>query len=332
MTALPRLLLFVLSTAVAMLLAAGAQAQSCRITNISNFGTTTVDIVPNAAASATGEVSYNCSARTPFTDVRLCAYIRATGSQVGPSDYAFYQTRDTDSRLVWEMKEQFNRRYARDGGGSASTGGIKLYVVGGGTTTNINGTNTLTLTYLDRQQQDRVRPGTYTDTYQLVTRYLFNSGNASCEAGLGNPTGTITTSFTVTSIVPKNCQFENFQDIDFGSWGSVSAAQAGSTGVRQFGNVGIRCTYQTPYSITIGDGQNVSGGTRRMRKGTDYLAYALFQPGCNTAWTTASPLAGTGAIVSAINNHQACGQLTTPLAVAPAAGTYTDLVVVTATF
>lgn len=333
MTAPPRLILLALSTVAAMLLLAeSAQAQTCRVTGISNFGTTTVDIVPNVASSATGEVSYNCSARTPFTDVRLCATIRATGSQVGPSDYTFYQTRDADSRLAWEMKEQFNRRYARDGGGSASTGGIKLYVVGGGTTTNINGTNTLTLTYLDRQQQDRVRPGTYTDTYQLVTKYLFNSGNASCEAGFGNPTGTITTSFTVTSIVPKNCQFENFQDIDFGSWGSIAAARASSTGVRQFGNVGIRCTYETPYSITIGDGQNVTGGTRRMRQGTDFLAYALFQPGCNLAWTTVSPLAGTGTIVSAINNHQVCGQLTTPLAVAPAAGTYADTVVVTATF
>ncbi|WP_342238375.1 Csu type fimbrial protein [Inquilinus sp. OTU3971] len=334
MTSPFRLLLLAPLAALALLLApAASQAQTCRVTSISNFGTTTVDIVPNASASATGQISYNCSSRTPFTDVRLCTYIRvASSSQIGPNDYAFYQTRDTDSRLAWEMREQFNRRYARDGGGSVSTGGIKLYVVGGGTTTNINGTNTLTLTYLDRQQQDRVRPGTYTDTYQLITKYLFNSGNASCEAGLANPTSTITTSFTVTSIVPKNCQFENFQDIDFGSWGSVAAAQASSAGVRQFGNVGIRCTYQTPYSITIGDGQNVSGGTRRMRKGTDYLAYALFQPGCNIAWTTASPLAGTGTIVSAINNHQVCGQLATPLAVAPAAGTYTDLVVVTATF
>ncbi|MDR6294120.1 MULTISPECIES: Csu type fimbrial protein [Inquilinus] len=333
MTALLRPLLLALSAAIVLLFAsAGAQAQTCTVTNISNFGTTTVDIVPNASATATGQVSYNCSGRTAFTDVRLCAYIRATGNQVGPSDYAFYQTRDTDSRLAWQMTEQFNRRYARDGGGSQSTGGIKLYVVGGGTTTNINGTNTLTLSYLDRQQQDRVRPGTYTDTYQLITKYLFNAGNASCEAGLTSTTGTITTSFTVTSIVPKNCQFENFQNVDFGNWGSVTAAQASSTGVRAFGNVGMRCTYQTPYSITVDNGQNVNAGTRRMKNGTNFLPYQLFQPGCNSAWTTASPLASTGTIVSAINNHQVCAQLTTPIAVAPAAGTYTDLVIVTATF
>lgn len=53
---------------------------------------------------------------------------------------------------------------------------------------------------------------------------------------------------------------------------------------------------------------------------------------CCCRAATPSPLAGTGAIVSAINKHQVCGQLSTPLAVALAAATYTDLVVVTATF
>jgi spore coat protein U-like protein len=332
MPPLSRLLLLALSAVVVTLLAAGAQAQTCKVGSISSLGTTTVDIVPNAGAKASGTVQYICDSPRPVTGFRICAYIRAAGNQIGPDDYTYYQTRDTDSRLAWEMKDGFNRRFARDGGGSRSTGGILLTITGGGTGTHWDSKAELNLTYLDRQQQDRVRPGTYTDTYQLVSQYLVSPGNASCEAGLSSTTGTMVTSFTVTSTVLKNCQFENFQDVDFGSWGSVAATRASSTGVRQFGNVGIRCTYQTPYSITIGDGQNVSGGTRRMREGTDYLAYALFQPGCNLAWTTASPLAGTGTIVSAINNHQVCGQLTTPLAVAPAAGTYTDLVVVTATF
>jgi spore coat protein U-like protein len=336
MTSLPRLLVLVPLAALALLSApTGAQAQTCKVTSISNIGTTQVDIIANTKASATSAITYQCDSGTPFTDVRLCIYIRANGAQTGPNDYSYYQTKDADSRLLWEMTDGFNRRLARDGGGSGSTGGVKLYVTGGGTVRTITNNGDplrLILTYLDRQQQDRVRPGTYTDTYQLISRYLFNSGNASCEAGLTTPTGSIVTPITVTSTVLTKCQFENFQDIDFGSWGSVAAARASATGVRQFGNVGIRCTYETPYSIAIDNGQNVSGGTRRMRKGTDFLAYALFQPGCNLAWTTASPLAGTGTIVSAINNHQVCGQLTTPLAAAPAAGTYADTVVVTATF
>jgi spore coat protein U-like protein len=336
MPRLPRLILLALSTVTAMLLAAGAQAQTCSVTTPPSFGSVTVDIVPNTGATVGNvEIRYRCTRAASFTSVRLCAYIRAAGNQIGPSDYTYYQTKDTDSRLAWQMKENWGRLYARDGGGSVSTGGVLLYFgnsPGSASGTDISGSNMLTLTYLDRQQQDRVRSGTYTDSYQLVTKYLFNPGSASCEGGLSNPNGTIVTNFTLTAVVPKNCQFENFQDVDFGSWGSVTAAQASSTGVRQFGNVGIRCTYQTPYSITIGDGQNVSGGTRRMRKGTDYLAYALFQPGCNIAWTTVSPLAGTGTTVNLINNHQVCAQLATPLAVAPAAGTYADLVVVTATF
>ncbi|MDK1389734.1 spore coat U domain-containing protein [Sinorhizobium sp. 8-89] len=229
------------------------------------------------------------------------------------------------------MTDQYNRRYARDGGGSISIGGLKILERNGGWITNGSGQNLLTLTYLDRQQQDRVRPGPYTNTYQLVTKYLVNSGNATCDTGLPNPTGTIV---TVTSGVPENCQFENFENIDFGSWGSVAAARASSTGVRAFGKVGIRCTYETDYTITIDDGQNASGGVRQMKSGTNFLAYQLFQPGCSIPWTTAptSALGGIGTVVRYINEHQVCGQLTTPLPLAPAAGTYTDLVVVTATF
>ncbi|WP_246299837.1 hypothetical protein [Sinorhizobium psoraleae] len=154
----------------------------------------------------------------------------------GPSDYAFYQTKDADSRLAWQTTDQYNRRYARDGGGSISTGGLKILERNGGWITNGSGQNLLTLTYLDRQQQDRVRPGPYTNTYQLVTKYLFNSGNATCDTGLPNPTGTIVTNFTVTSGVPENCQFENFENIDFRVLGLCrrSAGQFdGSAGLRQ---------------------------------------------------------------------------------------------------
>ncbi|WP_376741456.1 spore coat protein U domain-containing protein [Sinorhizobium psoraleae] len=54
--------------------------------------------------------------------------------------------------------------------------------------------------------------------------------------------------------------------------------------MRAFGKVGIRCTYETDYTITIDDGQNASGGVRQMKSGTNFLAYQLFQPGCSIPW------------------------------------------------
>ncbi len=104
------------------LFASGAQAQTCSVTTPPSWFWVTVDIVPNTGVTVSGvEIRYSCSRFTPFTSVRVCAYIRASGNQVGPSDYTYYQTKDTDPRLAWQMKENFNRLYARDGGGVQST-------------------------------------------------------------------------------------------------------------------------------------------------------------------------------------------------------------------
>ncbi|MGQ5719983.1 spore coat protein U domain-containing protein [Pseudochrobactrum asaccharolyticum] len=69
-----------------------------------------------------------------------------------------------------------------------------------------------------------------------------------------------------------------------------------------------------------------------MKSEDNFLPYKLWQAGCNIPWDDKTPLSGTGNTVNAINNHQVCAQILTPLAHAPAAGTYTDTVIVTATF
>lgn len=344
MTSLRRLLVLASLAALALLFApAGAQAQTCTVTEMTNFGTTTLDVVPNGTWTATGKVSYNCKRATPFTNVRVCAYIRLKTQDQNHDndDYVFSVNQagssgSDASRLAWQLRENFGRRYARDGGGSVSTGGLLMYVEGGGTVTNINGTNTLTLTYLDRQQQDRVRPGTYTGSYQLVSKYLFNPGNASCEQGLSNPSGTIVTDFSVSASVLKTCQLDNgptFAPINFSDGiGSVAVARAAAKSISATTEIKVRCTYQTDYTLKPGNGDNFAGGTRRMRKGSDYLAYGLFQPGCTTPWDSTLPIAGIGTVVKFVNTHVVCGLLTTPVAIAPTAGTYTDTVVVTLEF
>lgn len=346
MLRLPRLLLLAPLAALALLFApAGAQAQTCTVTEMTNFGTTTLDVVPNGTWTATGRVSYNCRRATPFTSVRVCAYIKAVDetSEDQNSDYTFYVTQagstgSDRSQLAWQMQENFGRRYARDGGGSVSTGGILMYFgnsPGSASGTNINGTNTLTLTYLDRQQQDRVRPGSYSRSYRLISKYLFNPGSATCEGGLANPSGTVSTNFTVGASVLKTCQLDNgptLPEMDFGKVGSVAAAQAAAKSIRATAPIEVRCTYKTDYKLTAGNGQNFAGGTRRMRKGSDVLAYGLFQPGCATPWDSTTPIAGVGTVVKSTNTHLVCGVLTTPVAIAPTDGTYTDTVVVNLEF
>jgi len=44
-------------------------------------------------------------------------------------------------------------------------------------------------------------------------------------------------------------------------------------------NINVTCTLGTTFSVGLGDGSNVSGGNRRLRRGatTDYLRYELYK-------------------------------------------------------
>jgi spore coat protein U-like protein len=44
-------------------------------------------------------------------------------------------------------------------------------------------------------------------------------------------------------------------------------------------NIAVTCTLGTSFSVGLGDGQNLTGGNRRMRKGSssDYLQYELYK-------------------------------------------------------
>ncbi len=342
MIALPRLLILASFAALAVLLFApiGAQARTCQVVSAPPFGTVTLDIVDKNNAGliqkTTTGIKYRCTSDVPFTDVRLCAYIKVSDPKQNSSDdHTYYQIKDSDSRLAWQLADPFDRRYAHDGRGRLSTGGIKLHVVGGGTTKEIinNDPEPFPLIYLNRQLQDRVRPGTYIGTYQLVTRYLFNAGNARCEAGLSitNITGTIITPFTLTTIVPPSCVLENPMEINFGNVGASDAMKEPTAR----GSVDIRCTYETPYNIKIDDGQNSSNGQRRMKSadGKNFIPYLLCKDSsCSTLFSTnVSIFNGRGGPVNTVASVPIHAKLL-PLADKPAAGAYQDTVVVTVTY
>lgn len=341
----PWLLAFSTVVAVMMLSATGAKAQTCTVVTAPSFGTMIVDPVSSGtiSASSSSKITFNCSSNVPFSKVQICFYIGVTPDQAGATDFAFNMRQPSSSgsdgsRLAWQIVNDATAKtpLKRDGTGDIGTGGFVLYEPSGAKATHLlGGLKSITISFPNRQLQDRVRPGIYTGTFQLVSKYMFNPGNARCTSGLPTTNGTVRTPITLTARVLPACQFENFSDVDFGSQGSVQAANARIAGIiSKTGNIGVRCTYATPYKISIGDGNNANAGIRRMKNGNNYLAYQLFQPDCKTVWSTtpALTLSGVGNTVNALNNHLVCAQLTTPVAVAPVAGTYSDTVIATITF
>lgn len=312
--------------------AAAASSGTCVLRSIGSFGDTRVDIIANSAASTTGNLEYECNAPTRYNSIQFCAYIQAANNH---SIHTFFQTQDSNTRLAWQMRlpNQANSPLSAFGGGQATAGWT--HFTNGWSPQNPSTTPSqqFTLTYLDRQQQDRVRSGIYTNSFVLVTEYKFGDGlKSSCSSGLSNPDGAIFTSFNVNATVNDACQLENLQDIDFGTQGSLDIASAKEGQIRAYGNIGIRCTYRTPYVISLSKGNNAENGIARVKSNGNYLPYQTLQPGCKIVWDDHSVLSGTGNTVNLVDNLQVCTQIIAPLAKAPAPGDYVDTIIVTATF
>ena len=143
-----------------------------------------------------------------------------------------------------------------------------------------------------------------------------------------------TQTLNVTLTVSNDCQITT-PNISFGS----APVVAGFGTVNQ--NVSVSCTKGSTYTVGLDDGQNVSGGRRRMKSSANnYLAYDIFKSAGAVRWGSVSsarrassdadvnPGAGTGT-GSQVFNYNA--KVYTDQATPPAA-TYTDSVILDVQF
>lgn len=336
--ALKHLLLVIFSLALLMTVPQApvlAASGTCALKSITDFGETQIDMVADEMASASATVEYTCSSPQKYDTIRFCSYIQPLQADLSKKyNGRFYQTRHDNARLAWTMRLKDNETRAltdwREAG--ATAGWVHYFSTWSPSAPATVASKQLTLSYLNRQQQDHVRAGHYNTSYQLVTRYKFGQQlNGDCDNGMADADGTIISYFNVSASVLKNCQLENFLDIDFGKQDAL-ALGLGDKSIRAYGNIGIRCTEQTPYTISINKGSNVRQDVAHMKSNNDLLPYRLLQPGCKLEWNDKSTLSGTGNMVNMIDNYQVCAELLAKQGQMPAAGSYADTVIVTATF
>ena len=147
----------------------------------------------------------------------------------------------------------------------------------------------------------------------------------------------------VTAKVVQKCLI-NVSPPSFGTYDPVVRnASVGATGT---GIVEVTCTAGSAgVTIALDQGTNASGGSRRLKNGTDYLAYEIYQPSSNspnaactfpgtTVWgTTGGQLfTPTGATwgASSPQDFNVCGNIPGGQNVPP--GAYTDTIVTTVNF
>ncbi|MGY3015192.1 spore coat protein U-like protein [Pseudomonas sp. TE6283] len=188
--------------------------------------------------------------------------------------------------------------------------------------------------YLKTVVGANVAAGLYQETLNIAWSWNYCSGIGIGAICLGRDIGSGNQTLLVSLTVTNDCQITT-PNISFAS----APVVAGFGTVNQ--SVSVSCTKGSNYTVGLDDGQNVSGGRRRMKSSANnYLAYDIFKSAGVVRWGSVgaarrsssdaevNPGAGTGT-GSQVFNYNA--KVYTDQATPPAA-TYTDSVVLDVQF
>ena len=188
--------------------------------------------------------------------------------------------------------------------------------------------------YLKTVVGANVAAGLYQETLNIAWSWNYCSGIGIGAICLGRDIGSGNQTLLVSLTVTNDCQITT-PNISFAS----APVVAGFGTVNQ--SVSVSCTKGSNYTVGLDDGQNVSGGRRRMKSSANnYLAYDIFKSAGAVRWGSVgaarrsssdaevNPGAGTGT-GSQVFNYNA--KVYTDQATPPAA-TYTDSVILDVQF
>ena len=325
---MPRLILVCLFLAALLLsLTEDARAAaSCTVTPTNLvFGDVSVAILGNAVSDTTGTISYNCSGAANNSTIRVCLELNHynasnTRSMTSGSNILNYQIyRDSARTLVWGNSSDGNVAtidLLTDGSGAASSSSTMYGRV-------LTGQNTAAL-------------GSYSHNMAGSSDNRLTVAPNTTNPCTSITSGSKNIAFTTTATVSANCNVST----TVMNFGSVSTAI--SSNVDSTATITAQCTSTTPYSIGLDNGTNVSGSQRRMRLGAtaNYINYSLYtDPARSVSWlaTSSTTSCTGGANTCSLGTGNGSNQNITvygrvPPQTAPAAGTFSDTILITITY
>ena len=156
-----------------------------------------------------------------------------------------------------------------------------------------------------------------------IVKQILLAGVAASVMGAAAHAVTATSTFQAKIIIQNDCTVSSPNALDFGTVGLLSTNKDTSM------DFTVTCTNGAAYTISMDNGQNASGSTNRMKNGTEYVSYELYQDnGYTTVWDTSSTVGGTG--TGTAQTYTVYGRV--PPQPTPSAGTYTDTVTITVSY
>ncbi len=149
------------------------------------------------------------------------------------------------------------------------------------------------------------------------------AGLAVSVLGTAAHAATATSTFTAKIVIENDCSVSSPNDLDFGTVGLLSSNKDTSM------DFTVTCTNGAAYTIAMDNGQNASGSTNRMKNGSEYVSYELYQNNSySTVWDDSNTVGSTG--TGTAQTFTVYGRV--PPQATPSAGTYTDTVTITVTY
>lgn len=242
-----------------LLLASSAEAGTCQFrvdpTNVV-FGT--YSVFGSGSLSTTSSYEIRC---TPQTEGILTFTTGSNASTYFPR----YMANGADLIAYNLYNDAANSTVLGD-----NTGGTTAHILFNGTPKDKDFVGTI---YASTPQGSNAAPGTYTDTVTAVLSW-------------DNFARSTSVTFTVTTIVQAECEVTTIP-VSFGNYDPVGAHL--SSPLDATGRIDVYCTKGTLATVSLGNGQNFAGGTRRMDgPPTSFLNYQLYRDAARASiWSTA---------------------------------------------
>lgn len=325
--------------ATALLYPMAAAAQSCNATlGTMNFGT--INVLLNTPSYTTETASVSCSGYGANQTVLVClgeGFVSNCGG--GDLNNGRWLSTSTCSNYLTEVTYQ-DAGYTTIWGApwDVNSDAVVYQLI---VTTNSSGTASTSFTGYGEigAGYTTYPPGSYTGTGTdvRVLSHVKSGPSDVCSAipPSNYTSGVKTVTGTLSATIPVTCNV-SATPLNFGTSGTSIAAN-----IRATATITAQCTYTTPYSVGLDNGQNANGAQRRMQAAAgQYVSYGLYtDSGYSQPWTTTSSTTScsAGANTCVLGTGTGSNQSVTvygnvPPQSAPAAGTYSDTVVVTVTF
>ncbi len=138
---------------------------------------------------------------------------------------------------------------------------------------------------------------------------------------------------SVTASVTQSCRVKTTSPVAFGSYDPLVTHASDGADLDAAGSVTVACTKDYIPTIGLGLGLDPSGSTRRMKVGSEYLNYELYQNSerstvwgnASGSWFTPGSAPGTGGTAYTVYGRVPKGQNV-------AVGSFTDTVVATVNY